>query len=104
VLIFGQAAAANNSPLHYAVEMEDEFLMKVTEVCADPASQQGEKQMGGLKMSWNIEGGRLVCRWVELQRVRTQPVMPQSSGLAYIHGIEGPCREKIETNSKTKMF
>jgi hypothetical protein len=42
--------------------------MRVTEVCADPAPQQSEKQMGGLEMSWNTEGGRLVCRWVDSQR------------------------------------
>jgi hypothetical protein len=48
--------------------MEDEFLMKVTGVCADPAPQQGEQQMRGLKMSWNTEGGRLVCRWVDSKK------------------------------------
>jgi hypothetical protein len=43
-------------------------LMRVTEICADAASQQDEKQMGGLKMSWNTERGRLVCRWVDSQK------------------------------------
>ena len=39
--------------------------MRVTEICADAASRQDEKQMGGLKMSWSTERGRLVCRWVD---------------------------------------
>jgi hypothetical protein len=50
------------------VEMEDEFLMTVTEVCADPASQQSEKQVSGFEMSWKTEGGRLVCRWIDSQK------------------------------------
>lgn len=73
-----------NSPLVAQVEMEDEFLTRVTEICADPASQQSEKQVGGLEMSWNTEGGRLACRWVDSPEGEKRNYHGPGSGL------EGP--------------
>ena len=65
--------------------MEDEFQMKVTEVYAEPASQKDEKLMGGLKMSWNTEEGRLFCRWVDSpkdeKRDLSNPNVPASHTL-----------------------
>ena len=44
--------------------------------------------MSRLKMSWNTEGGRLVCRWIELkEREKGAPFSAADYGFPTIQGI-----------------
>jgi len=55
-------------------------------------SLKGEKQMRTLKMTWNTEEGRLVCRWVESEEnENSDTVLMGLAQSGACDGTRNPC-------------